>query len=244
MTFPTTRVIKFLVTLCGPLPPWRPVFTASALYGEVRASEPGNKDPSLWWGALGGYIKVEDQTMKSMKCEVLLLTLRLHLAPQPCISAKKIFWNQYCYHLTKLQHCVLKMSHKSAPGLTCWRTQLCLKQVSGTQRAQPCGSYTSRIDKSWATLKTKIVNNISKTGSHELIPPHSGPGCRSPSLRWTERRRTHTGLQESSMSHPQRSGAQKGKRSVHFTDVFLLSHPTKLLVSSPNIGLPHIRQCV
>lgn len=159
----------------------------SALYsqpvpsGEARACEPGNKDPSLWWGALGSYIKVEDQTMKSMKCEVLLLTLRLHLAPQPWVSAKKIFWNRCRYHFTKLQHCVLKMSHKSAPGLTCWRTQLRrehagnLELVSGTQRAQPCGFYTSRIDKSWATLKTKIVNNISKTGSYELIPPHSGP---------------------------------------------------------------------
>lgn len=63
-------------------------------------------------------------------------------------SKEKIFWNQYCYHFTKLQYCVLKMSHTSTSGFTCWRKQLCcenagdLKLVAGTQRVQASPTVT------------------------------------------------------------------------------------------------------
>lgn len=72
-----------------------------------------------------------------MKCEMLFLTPRLHLAPRPWgFSKEKIFWNRYYYHFTKLQYCVLKMSHKSTAGFTCWKKQLCREKAGGWNKFQ------------------------------------------------------------------------------------------------------------
>lgn len=128
---PTSKVNLFLVTLFGPsawLLSWL-CNNKSVPSAEGSTCEWGNKDPS-WVGALGIHIKEEDLTN-----EIDEVWNAVPHAEAPFstsaqgFSREKIFWNRYYYHFTKLQYCVLKMSHKSTAGFTCWRKQLCCEKA-------------------------------------------------------------------------------------------------------------------
>ena len=131
-----------------------------------------------WWGPSTVESKWRIRPVKSMMCEMLFLTPRLHLAPQPRgFSKEKIFWNRYYYHFTKLQYCVLKMSHKSTAGFTCWKKQLCCEKAGNWNTFQELRG-SGPLPRLWPTWKGR------RSGVRAPSPWHHWRQAGGSLVRW------------------------------------------------------------
>lgn len=177
LTLPTAAVHRSLAI------PFRP----SALLGSqpcfiVRAHlencgpETRQQDPSLLRRPLAVASKWRIRPIINRSVWSAVTCSEASFSTTVLVFSKEKIWNRYCYHFTKLQYCVLKMSHKSTSGFTCQSKRLSYENDGALEPEGPGLPHghlpawesgwsgeriphcTTRSRVSWVGLDTNLLN--------------------------------------------------------------------------------------